>query len=134
MATLIPAFRQSKLERTAGEIAQREAEVIAKQEELGAIQREADRKGRLAEALATQTAQAGASGIAAFEGSPLTILGESIKAEETATERDIFQTRLSALTTRAKGRVAKSISESRAGLSLLSSVLQTGTTAAGAGF
>jgi len=93
----------------AGRTAAKEAELSAQTAELGATQREVDRKERLAQALATANAQAGAAGIAAFEGSPLTILQESIKAEETATERDLFNTRISALTTRAKGRSAKSI-------------------------
>ena len=95
-------------QRSAGKIAQREAEVGAKSEELAAIAREGDRKERLAGALATQTARAGAGGISAFEGSPLSVLQESITAEETATERDVFQSRLSALTTRTRGKVAKS--------------------------
>ncbi len=108
----VGAFAGSSLlsftqQRSAGKIAQREAEVGAKSEELAAIAREGDRKERLASALATQTAKAGAGGISAFEGSPLSVLQESIRAEETATERDVFQTRLSALTTRTRGQVAR---------------------------
>jgi len=124
--SLSTAVTQGKLERAAGRGAAREAEIVAKQEELGAIQREADRKERLVEALATQTANVGASGISMFEGSPMTVLQESLKAEATATERDTFMTRLSAMSTRAKGRMAKSAADIRSDISLMSSLGQTG--------
>jgi hypothetical protein len=92
---------------TAGNIAAEEAELGAKIQETAATQREADRKTALADAMATANAQAAAGGVAAFEGSPLTILNESIRAEETATERDVFNTRISALTERARGKNAQ---------------------------
>lgn len=101
--SLVSAGAQIKAGRTAA----KDAEISAQIQETAATQREADRKENLARSLATANAQAGASGIAAFEGSPLTILQESIKAEETATERDQFNTRISALTTRARGQTAK---------------------------
>jgi len=104
---------------SAGKTAAKEAELSAQTAELGATQREADRKERLAQAMATANAQAGASGIAAFEGSPLTILQESIKAEETATERDMFNTRIQTLTTRARGQTAKRSAQVGAATSLL---------------
>jgi len=122
--SLESAYTQSRLERAAGRQAAREAEIVASQEELGAIQREADRKARLSEALATQSATVGASGIAAFEGSPLTVLEESIKAEETATERDIFQTRLSAMATRAKGQMTEKAAKLRSRMRLTSGIGQ----------
>lgn len=109
-------------QRSAGKIAQREAEIGARSEELAAIAREGDRKERLASALATQTARAGAGGISAFEGSPLSVLQESIRAEETATERDVFQTRLSAMTTRTRGQVARRQSSARAFTGLIGNV------------
>lgn len=102
--SLISANQQAR----AGKQSLREAELTAQSEELAATQREGDRKERLAKAMATANAQAGAAGIAAFEGSPLTILQESIRNEETATERDRFNTRISALTTRARGESALS--------------------------
>jgi len=108
--------------RGAGKIAQREAEIGARSEELAAIAREGDRKERLASALATQTARAGAGGISAFEGSPLSVLQESIRAEETATERDVFQTRLSAMTIRARGQVARRQASARAFTGLIGDV------------
>ena len=101
--SLISANQQAR----AGKQSLREAELTAQTEELAATQREGDRKERLAKAMATANAQAGAAGIAAFEGSPLTILQESIRNEETATERDRFNARISALTTRARGESAR---------------------------
>jgi len=103
----------------AGSASVREAELTAQTQELAATQRESDRKERLAKAMATANAQAGAAGIAAFEGSPLTILQQSIEAEQTATERDRFNTRISALTTRARGQTARTASRIGAGVSLL---------------
>jgi hypothetical protein len=105
----------------AGKQAVKEAEITAQTQELGASQREVDRKERLATAMATANANAGASGIAAFEGSPLTILQQSIEAEQTATERDAFNTRIGALTTRARGKSAQQQANLGAFTSLLSS-------------
>ena len=114
-STLLSAGSQIQAGRTAA----KEAELSAQTAELGATQREADRKERLAAAMATANAQAGASGIAAFEGSPLTILQQSIEAEETATERDAFNTRIAALTTRARGQTQKRVGQVGAATSLL---------------
>ncbi len=113
--TLLSAGSQIK----AGRDAAKEAELSAQTAELGATQREADRKERLAAAMATANAQAGASGIAAFEGSPLTILQQSIENEQTATERDVFNTRIQTLTTRARGRTAQQTAQLGAASSLL---------------
>lgn len=126
----IVQFQQTK---AAGKIAQGEAEVAAKQEELAAVQREGDRKNRLAEALASQNASAGARGVAAFEGSPLTILQEDIRREEKATERDVFQTKLSAMTTRARGSLARKQASTAANIGLLRSVEEKASKAATAG-
>ena len=111
---------------SAGRAAVRESELTAQTQELAATQREGDRKERLARAMATANAQAGASGIAAFEGSPLTILQQSIENEETATERDAFNTRIGALTTRARGQSARSTSQ----LGATTTLLQSGSRAA----
>ena len=113
--TLLSAGTQIK----AGRAAAHEAELSAQTAEVAATQRESDRKERLAKAMATANAQAGAAGIAAFEGSPLTILQQSIENEQTATERDRFNTRISALTTRARGQSAKTSSQLGAASSLL---------------
>lgn len=118
-------------QRTAAEIQRGEADVAAQQEELGATAREADRKGRLAAALATQNATAGAKGIAAFEGSPLSILEADIAAEAEGTERDIFATELSALTTRAGAKVREKQLKTGATIGLLGSL---GQSAVSAGF
>ena len=103
--------RQSKFEEG-------QAKVAAEQQELQVVQREADRKDRLANSLATQNALAGAKGIAAFEGSPLTILEDSIERERVATERDIFSTQLGALATRSGAKSRRRIQQIGAGLTL----------------
>ena len=110
---------------SAGRQAVKEAETSAQIAETAATQRERDRKERLAKALATANAQAGASGIMAFEGSPLTILQQSIENEQTATERDIFNTRISNLSTRARGRSAQGQAQIRAATSLISGATKT---------
>jgi len=104
--------RQSSLE--AGQ-----AEVAASQQELQVTQREADRKDRLANSLATQNALAGAKGIAAFEGSPLTILEDSIERERVATERDIFSTQLGVLATRSTAKARRRASQVSTGIGLV---------------
>lgn len=107
--------------RTAGAISKIEGKLQARQAELGAIQREGDRKSRLADALASQNALSGARGIAAFEGSPLTILTADIAAEEKATERDAFSTELEAFTSRARGSSAQKAAKTSANIGLLQS-------------
>lgn len=91
----------------AGKAQEREAETAALAEEAAGVSREADRKARLAQALASQNAATGASGIASFEGSPLTIMKQDQARESEATQRDIFQTNLRARTLRARGKIAK---------------------------
>jgi hypothetical protein len=108
--------------KSAGEIQALEGETAAQMEELGATQREGDRKGRLAEALASQVAGAGAAGISAFEGSPLTILNADIEAEHRATERGKFQSGLQAQAFRTRGKMAKKTANQQAKLGLLSSI------------
>ncbi len=103
----------------AGRVKAREAELTAQVQETAATQREADRKQQLAQAMATANAQAGSAGIAALEGIPLTILQQSIDNEQTATERDLFNTRISSLTTRARGQSARTQSQVGAASSLL---------------
>ena len=115
----IVQFQQTK---AAGKIAQGEAKVAAKQEELAATSREVDRKERLAQAIASQNASAGAKGVAAFEGSPLTVLQEDIRREETATQRDKFQSQLAASTLRARGSIARKQARTAANIGLLRAV------------
>ena len=124
-ATAGTSLLSANMQLKAGKQSAREAELSAQTEELAATQREGDRKERLAKAMATANAQAGAAGIAAFEGSPLTILQESIRNEETATERDMFNARISALTTRQRGQSAKSMSRIGAASTLLQGASRT---------
>jgi len=101
------------------DIEEGQAEVAAKQEELRLVQREADRKDRLASSLAAQNAMAGAKGIAAFEGSPLTILQDSLQREQTASERDRFSTELDVLARRTGARTKAKMAKISARLGLL---------------
>jgi len=119
IAADIASFQQQK---ASGKIAQGQAEVQAKAEEAAGVSRESDRKARLAEALASQNASAGAAGITAFEGSPLSVMKEDIRREGQATERDVFQTKLRALTLRAGGKIARQQAKSQATLGLISDV------------
>ncbi len=116
------AAGQASGTKEAGKIQQIESETAAQAEELGATQREADRKGRLAEALASQVAGAGAAGISAFQGSPLTILQADIEAEHKATQRGIFETGLRAEAFRTRGKMGAKWAARQAKLGLLSSV------------
>lgn len=110
------------MQRSQGKIARGEAEVAAKAEEAAGVSREADRKERLAQALASQNAAAGASGIAAFEGSPLSVMGEDIRKESQATGRDEFQTKLRSMTLRAQGKIAERQAKTAANIGLITAV------------
>lgn len=113
------------MQRAAASIQRGEAEIAAQAEETAAVQREADRKAALSSALATQIAGAGASGISAFEGSPLTLIEESIASEEQATQRDVFETKLQALTARSLGRIRERQIKTGANIGLLQDVGRT---------
>ena len=119
---ILPAVLQFRQQRAAASVAKAEGEFAAKQEKLGATQRESDRKERLATAMASQTASAGARGVAAFEGSPLAILNEDIRREEVATERDIFGSKLSAAQARLRGSNQAQSLKSQATIGLVKSV------------
>jgi len=116
-------------QRAAGDIARGEAEVAAKAEEAAGVSREVDRKSRLAEALASQNAQAGAGGIAAFEGSPLSVMQEDIRREKEATQRDKFQTQLSAMTLRSRGKIAQRQAKTGATIGLITNIEERATKA-----
>jgi len=107
---------------------QGQAEIAAQQQDLQVTQREADRKDRLATAMASQNAMAGASGISAFEGSPLTVLEDSMTRERTATQRDKFTTGMSSLAIRQTARARRLSQQRNAALTL------TQTTASAGGF
>lgn len=121
--------RAGKFAREESKVEEGQTRIAAKQEELGAVQREGDRKRRLAESLASQNASAGASGIAAFEGSPLTVLNEDIRREEVATERDLMQTkgnilqhRISGVAAKSRGKFAMKSARTSANIGLLSDI------------
>lgn len=106
-----------------GEAQAAQAETAAKQEELGAIQREADRKSDLAKAMASQIASAGTKGIQAFSGSPLSVLEADIESEKVATDRDKFNTQMGAMTSRLSGQIAEKQAGTSAGIGLLSDTI-----------
>ncbi len=114
-ASLAAKESQSSIERG-------QAEVAAETEELRLKQREGDRKDRLASAMASQNAMAGAKGIAAFEGSPLTILQDSLERESVAAQRDEFSTNLSNLALRSGARIRQKMSNINARLGFFQSV------------
>jgi hypothetical protein len=116
---------QYGMTRSAGRIAKMESETQAKQIELGTVQREADRKEALARAMAAQIAESGAKGIASFEGSPLSILQADIAKEKEATRRDIGQSKIEAMTVRARGSVAKKQAYAQSYLNLIGDVGKT---------
>lgn len=121
------------LQRAQGSIARGESEVAAQAEEAAGVTRESDRKNRLAEALASQNASAGASGIAAFEGSPLSVMKEDIRREKTATTRDIFQTKLRAMTLRSRGKIAERQAKTGANIGLITKIEERATKAISGG-
>lgn len=130
----IPAdIGKFELQKDIGKIQRGEAEVAAKSEEAAGVQREADRKAQLAEALASQNAAAGAGGIAAFEGSPLSVMQEDVRRESIATERDVFQTKLTALTLRSRGKIAERTAKAKATLGLISDLEARAAGAVGGG-
>jgi len=105
--------------QTQANIQEEQAKIAADQTDLAVTQREADRKDRLASSISSQMARSGAAGVAAFEGSPLTILNDSIRREETATERDQFQSGLTSLAQRSTGRARSRMTRQSANLGLL---------------
>jgi hypothetical protein len=108
--------------RAQADIERGQAEVAADQEELKFTQREADRKDRLASAIASQNALSGARGVAAFEGSPLSILNDSIERERVATERDKFSTDLTALAMRSGAKVRQRLARVNAQIGMAQSI------------
>ena len=130
LGTSLLQFQQG---RSSAKITEMESETAARQEELGATAREADRKSRLAEALASQNAQAAAGGIAAFEGSPLSILESDIATEKQATERDIFQSRIKAEALRSGGKIRAQQLRAGSALGLLGDLGKLSTQAGMAG-
>lgn len=123
-ATAATAAASASASRSAASALLRQSKLDAKQTELQATQQEADRKQRLVEALASQNAEAGAKGIAGFEGSPLTILQEDIRRESVATERSRFGSDLNQMSIRFRGKQGARALKTQANLSLLKGVTQ----------
>lgn len=92
----------------AGKTQKGEYDLEAKQIELGATQREADRKERLSRALGTMSARSSANGVSGFEGSPMAVMQEESRLADVAQERDAFMSQLQSMTAKARGRQVKS--------------------------
>lgn len=107
MSDMNKGYMRADYTQAAGRIAGTESLLAAKQIETEATAREADRKERLARAMASTVATSGARGVAALEGSPLSILEKSVEAERVATERDRYASELEKMTTLYRGRIAK---------------------------
>ena len=90
----------------AGETAAGEYETQARQIELQATQREADRKAQLNKALSSMMARGGASGVV-MEGSPLSVMESAINESAISGERDGYASQLEAMTARARKKAAK---------------------------
>ena len=118
----VSAASQHNQQKNAATAAKNEAELKAEQEKLAATQRESDRKERLAYAMSSQTASAGARGVISSEGSPLTVLQEDIRREEVATERDIFGSKLASSTALIRGRNKERSLKSGANIGLIGDI------------
>ena len=91
MSTLdMVAYSQAS---SAAKFERQQGKLQAEMEDVAAAQRETDRKMDLARSIGSIRAGAGASGITS-EGSPLTLIQETIKAEERDTARDVFMTKM----------------------------------------
>lgn len=91
MSTLdMVAYSQAS---SAAKFERQQGKLQAEMEDVAAAQRETDRKMDLARSIGSIRAGAGASGITG-EGSPLTLIQESIKAEQRDTARDEFMTKM----------------------------------------
>lgn len=121
-----------KAQRAAGKIARYESQVQAKQEELAAVAREADRKAKLTEALASQNASAAAGGVVAFEGSPLAVIKEDIRLAKQDSRRDAFQSSLARKTYIARGKIAETQAKTAANIGLIRAIESKAASAQGA--
>lgn len=125
LALVAGGFSASQ-QMSAGRVADYEGKTEAKRIETAATAREADRKEKLARAMASQNAAVGGKGVT-FQGSPLSVLEEDIKRESQATERDALMTRIAAGAARTRGKVAKSQAKGAAFVSLLTGASQSAT-------
>lgn len=73
---------------------EREGKLEAKMADVAALQRETDRKSELVKAISSQRARASGAGIT-MEGSPMSVIEESIRQTGIDSERDKFNTTVS---------------------------------------
>ena len=103
---------------------ERQGKLEAQMIDVAALQRETDRKSELVKSISSQRARAGASGIT-IEGSPLSVIQESIRQTEQDTERDKFNTSIAKQSAIYSAKLKSGALKTKAGLSLL----QRGSTA-----
>lgn len=126
----VAAVASAAQTRSAGKMANLESRVEADQIRTGAVQREADRKERLARAVSSQMAATGASGIG-FGGSPLSVIEEDQSREQEATSRDKLMSDLAAQTARLRGKVKQKQANTSAALGLLQAGEEAAASATG---
>lgn len=118
-------------QRQAASMASQEGKLAQQAENMGATQRETDRKSRLADAISMQVASASGRGVSAFSGSPLAVINDSIRREQRATDTDKFNSKIAGLTARYKGEAAAGQIRGQAAVGLLKSIESKAAGAAG---
>lgn len=99
---------------------EKEGELQAKMEDVAALQRETDRKAELTKAISSQRARASGAGIT-MEGSPMTVIEESIRQKGIDSQRDKFNTAVSKQSAIYRATAKAGSIRRGAGLSLLKS-------------
>ena len=112
----------------AADAAREEGKLSAEMETVAQLQRETDRKLALINAVSSQRAKAGASGIDINTGSPLTVVQEMIDQESRDTDRDKFNARVAEQSALYRANITSSQLRNRGRLSLLRAGVETATT------
>jgi len=119
------ASSSAKFERQQGRLQ-------AEMEDVAATQRETDRKMDLARSIGSIRAGAAGAGITG-EGSPLTLIQESIKAEQRDSSRDEFMTKMRKSSALMRSRMRSGQIMGNAQLSILQNAQQAAQTAGSGG-
>lgn len=101
-------------------MAEDQGKLEAQMADVAALQRETDRKSELVRAIGSQRARAGASGIT-IEGSPLSVINETIRQESVDTARDKFNTNITKQSALFRSKLKSGSIRARSGISLLGS-------------
>ena len=109
--------------KSASKMAMRESKLEQKKIDLQGLSREAERKNELAKRLASANAMSGTKNIAAFEGSPLTVIKQMERDVGDVSKQDKFMTDLAKTTAKYRGKQQKAGYQSQATQSILTSGL-----------